>query len=143
MCTIIGISKKFKNTNEASAKREFLHDVWRQCTGLKLISPTCPNKEKLEFVAWLAITKNFARNKETLISETENRAIKLFADVLRSYSQAKLQKVFENPIIGEVFDFYAKNGLKEFFESLPMNSKMIYEQAIDDFRRNFVQHNNV
>lgn len=143
ICGIIGISKKFKTTNLDTNKREFLHEVWRRSTKIKIINPTCPDKEKLEFLAWLTITKNSSRNKETLISETENQAIKCFADVLRSYSHAKLQKVFENPILCSTFDYYVKNGLQEFFETLPMNSKMIYEQAIDDFHRNFIKHNNV
>ena len=70
-----------------------------------------------------------------------NLEIKLIDDILKSYSHAKMNKIFKNGILKILFEFFIENGKSRLFSSHEGVKKTRYEAEIDEILYKF-RHSN-
>mmetsp|Transcript_10623 Transcript_10623/g.10462 ORF Transcript_10623/g.10462 Transcript_10623/m.10462 type:complete len:127 (-) Transcript_10623:33-413(-) len=93
------------------------------------------NKDLKELVCWMAMNKNTSRAKS--LFDQNNESITRLEDLLAKYSIQKLMEVCRDKNIAKVYDFFIKNGIKNFLDKCPKDLKDVYKDYLMGIHHKF------
>ena len=92
-----------------------------------------------DILLWMTCTQKLKNSYKAYFKN--NLEIKLIDDILKSYSHAKMDKMFENDNLKILFEFFVQNHKIELLSHYRGMQKTRYEAEIDQILREF-RHSN-
>ena len=92
-----------------------------------------------DILLWMTCTQKLKNSYKAYFKN--NLEIKLIDDILKSYSHAKMDKIFENDNLKILFEFFIENHKIELLSNYKGMQKTRYEAEIDEILHKF-RHSN-
>mmetsp|Transcript_17359 Transcript_17359/g.19446 ORF Transcript_17359/g.19446 Transcript_17359/m.19446 type:complete len:119 (-) Transcript_17359:38-394(-) len=82
-----------------------------------------------ELICWMSMGKITKVTKS--IFDYNNKSIARLDNILTHYTHFKMKEISTDMNVKQGFEFFMRNGLDEFFHSLPRESRLSYKKGID------------
>jgi len=86
------------------------------------------DNEYVEFVLWMSLGKDTYNTRKMF--DKNNRAISHLANTLKHYSHARAEELYESKNIRRIFDYFFKNGVDWFVNSLGEDNLAAYKEEL-------------
>ncbi|CAI2386545.1 unnamed protein product [Moneuplotes crassus] len=91
-----------------------------------------------EFVCWMAMSKNTQKTK--ILFDYSNQSIVLMQEILTKYSHSKLERLYQDKNIAELFLYFINNGLDEFIKACPDTKRDLYQRCCLEISNKFCKY---
>ena len=93
----------------------------------------------VKILIWMMCSKHMKTKLSSRFRGVEE--IELIEDISKSYSHAKLSKLFSFSIIKILFELFVTHGKEEFLSNFHGEQKLKYQEALDELMSRFIKNN--
>ncbi|CAI2361285.1 unnamed protein product [Moneuplotes crassus] len=132
-------SKRIRPCRLTTERFKFKKEMIQEARRLEIISSdNTPNGEFSEFVCWMAMSKNTLKAKA--LFDYSNESIILMNEILAKYSHRKLQRLYCDTNIGQLYCYFFENGLYKFIKKCPDDKKDLYQKCAQELCNKFINY---
>jgi hypothetical protein len=136
ICSELSYSKNMaSHTSESKRKSIILQAI--EIGLIDMLNPEMSDEDYIELICWMSFAKHTKQTEA--YTRSSNSSIKLLEDVLTRYSHTKLETLFLDKNIKQVFQYYYKHGANRMLDLLPAKNRREYEEGINFFKMKICQ----
>jgi len=88
-----------------------------------------------ELVCWMAMSKNTCKAKA--LFDYSNQSIVKFEDLLSRYSHKKLEMIYQDSNIAQIYEYFMHNGMECFIQKCPEDKRKVYSEWLIEIQNQF------